>query len=196
MVPTPAESSGQAVVNSNGTWVTESLAGVGFIAPSARRLALRRISDAGQDVAGVAVGGGLVWAYGSFFNPASSSPGEHDTGVVTAIDPRTGTIVRQLQVAGPDDSFAYGNGALYLAEFGSGLVQRITPDFKVQTRPATRGSESLVAATAGALWATTQSGKAVSHHHAAAMIRSRGPPEELRARRGQRMMLAAALVLI
>jgi hypothetical protein len=160
MVPTPAESSGQAVVSTSGTWVTESLAGVGFLAPNGRRLASRQISDAGQDVdvAGVAVGGGLVWAYGSFFNPASS-PGQNDTGVVTAIDPRTGTIVRQLRIAGPDDSFAYGNGALYAADFQSGLVQRITPDFRVQTVPATRGSESLAAATAGALWATTESGR-------------------------------------
>jgi hypothetical protein len=58
----------------SGTWVTESLAGVGFLAPAGGRLAIRPISDARQDVAvsGVAVGGGLVWAYGSFFNPASS----------------------------------------------------------------------------------------------------------------------------
>jgi len=124
MVPTPAESAGQAVVDTSGTWVTESLAGVGFLAPNGRRFASRQISDAGQDVAvsGVAVGGGLVWAYGSFFNPAAS-PGQNDTGVVTAIDPRTGTIVRQLQVAGPDDSFAYGDGALYVANFDSGLTQ-------------------------------------------------------------------------
>jgi hypothetical protein len=151
MVPTPAESAGQAVVDTSGTWVTESLAGVGFLAPNGRRLASRQISDAGQDVAvsGVAVGGGLVWAYGSFFNPAAS-PGQNDTGVVTAIDPRTGTVVRQLQVAGPDDSFAYGDGALYVANFERGLVLRITPDFRVQTVPASRGSESLVAATAGA----------------------------------------------
>jgi hypothetical protein len=75
---------------------------VGFLAPAGGRLAIRPISDARQDVAvsGVAVGGGLVWAYGSFFNPASS-PGQSETGVVTAIDPRTGTIVRQLRLAGP-----------------------------------------------------------------------------------------------
>jgi hypothetical protein len=160
MVPTPAESSGQAVVDTNGTWVTESLAGVGFLAPAGGRLAIRPISDARQDVAvsGVAVGGGLVWAYGSFFSPASS-PGQNETGVVTAIDPRTGTIVRQLRLAGTDDSFAYGNGALYAADFESGPVLRITPDFKVQALPATKGSESLVAATGGALWATTESGR-------------------------------------
>ena len=161
MVPIPAESSGQAVVNADGIWVTESLAGVGFLAPDASRLAIRGITAAGQDVdiAGVAAGGGLVWAYGSYFNPAASSPGDHDTGVVTAIDPRTGAIVRQLRVGGSDDSFGYGNGAFYVADFEQGVVVRISPDFTVQTLHATPGSESLVAATSGALWATTQTGR-------------------------------------
>jgi hypothetical protein len=148
-------------VNADGLWVSESLAGVGFLAPSAGRLVIRGITAAGRDVAvaGVATGGGLVWAYGSYFNPAASSPGDHDTGVVTAIDPRTGAIVRQLRVGGSDDSFGYGNGAFYVADFEQGLVVRISPDFTVQTLPATPGSESLVAAASGALWATTQTGR-------------------------------------
>jgi len=161
MVPIPAESSGQAVVNADGVWVTESLAGVGFLTPNAGRLVIRGISVAGQDVAvaGVAAGGGLVWAYGSYFNPATSSPGDHDAGVVVAVDPRTGTIVRQLRVGGTDDSFGYGNGAFYVADFEQGLVVRISPDFTVQTLHATPGAERLVAATSGALWATTETGR-------------------------------------
>jgi len=160
MVPTPSESSGQATVSMDGTWLTESLAGVGFIAPGTRQLTSRPIDAAGQDVdvSGVAAGGGLVWAYGSFFDPALSPAFDNNANAVTAIDPLTGRIVHQLQVPGPNDSIVYGNGALYVADFAQGLVFRVTHDFKVETLKSTRGSENLVAATAGALWATTGSG--------------------------------------
>jgi hypothetical protein len=160
MVPSPSEDNA-TVAESHGTWVAEDLDGVGFIEHGSRRLTLHAISEAGQSVAvsQLVSGGGLIWAYGTFLNPAYPAHGELNSSVVTAIDPRTGEIVHQQQFAYAADAIVYGAGGLYVADFGNGLLFRIGADFRVQTLRSLRGPENLVAATPGALWATTASGR-------------------------------------
>jgi len=142
---------------SHGTWVAEELGGLGFIPRHSQRLTLQRISEAGQsvDVVGLVSGGELIWALGSFAPPADPTK---SADIITAIDARTGHIAHQTQFSG-DYSFAYGNGALYGADFSSGLLVRVGTDYKVHRLRLPRGSESLVAATPGAVWATTSSGR-------------------------------------
>jgi hypothetical protein len=160
MLRSPSEDN-VTVVRRSGTWVAEELAGLGFAAPGAHQVSIRPVSFAGQhiDVNQLAAGGGLIWVYGSFLNPAYT--GEHWTSVVTAIDPRTHRTVSQWQFAGANDSFAYDDGATYVGDFQQGLLFRISPNHTVQTLHSVRGSEGLVAATPGALWATTNTGKMV-----------------------------------
>jgi hypothetical protein len=154
MVPSPSEET-STTTESHGTWVAEDLDGFGRLAPGSDRLAIHALSQAGQPVAvsDLSTGGGMVWALGSFFDPAFR--GDHWTSVVAAIDPRTAQIVRRLEIPGSPDSMVYGDGALYLGDSESGHLYRITPNYLVQKLRSARGRMTLVAATPGALWATT-----------------------------------------
>jgi hypothetical protein len=157
MVPTPSEDT-DTTTDRHGTWVAEGLAGVGFLAPGRHRLRTPFISQAGHpvDVSEVASGGGLIWALGSFVDPAYR--GEHDTAVVTAIDSRTGQIAHRLHISGSPDSMVYGGGAPYVGDFEQGRLYRITPDYRAENFRSPRGRIRLVAATRGGLWATTSIG--------------------------------------
>lgn len=161
MTPAPLEVTGRALAGRSDTFVAESLLGVGVIPADGHRLWIRRISEAGQQVAvaQLAAGGGLVWIYGSVPNARYAPDGEQYSGVIAAIDERTRRVVRTLRIAGADDSIVYGNGRLYVADFQAGLLFAIGPDFGVQRLRSVRGAEQLVAATPGALWAIAASGR-------------------------------------
>jgi hypothetical protein len=158
MVPSPSEET-HTTVAGHRTWVAEDLAGIGFIAHDAHRLTIHRISQAGQpvDVIDVKSGGGRIWTFGPS-NPGS--PGKLDTNVITALDPTNSHVEHQLQINGAGETIAYGNGALYVADFNRGLLFRINAaNYKVDTLPSERGGAWLVGTTPGALWAATPSGK-------------------------------------
>jgi hypothetical protein len=159
MLPTPSEDNA-TVVRPSGTWVAEDLAGLGFAPTGAHRLSIRPMSVAGQalDVTQLAAGSGLIWAYGSGSVSAPSYTGWHNISVVMAIDPRTRRTVHEWQFAGADDSIAYDQGATYVSDFSHGQLFRITPDHNLRRLNSVRGSEAIVAATPGALWARTEQG--------------------------------------
>jgi hypothetical protein len=80
--------------------------------------------------------------------------------VITALDPTTGHVEHQLQITGAGDTIAYGNGALYVADFNRGLLFRVNAaDYRVDTLRSERGRAWLLGTTPGALWAATPSGK-------------------------------------
>jgi hypothetical protein len=163
MLPTPSEDN-TTVVGAAGTWVAEDLLGVGFAAPGAHRLHVRQVSvDGGQqlDVTQLAAGGGLIWAYASGPVAGPSYIGWRNISVVTAINPRTQRTVRTWQFAGANGSIAYDQGSTYVSDFSNGQLLRITPHHNVQELDSVRGSEAIVAATPGALWARTERGRLV-----------------------------------
>lgn len=158
MVASPGEETGAAVA-SHGAWVAEELAGVGSVGSDARRLTIHPIAESGEpvDVSALVSGGGLIWVYGSLLDPALG--GQPDTGVVTAIDPRSGHIAHQLQIPGAGGSIVYDGRALYVSDFERGLLFRIDRDYAVRTFRAPPGAHTLVAATPGAPWASAGGGR-------------------------------------
>lgn len=163
MISAPGDATGEIVVGPHSTWVAESSLGVGVVRVHSRHLRLLSISAGALNVVAVdklAVGGGLVWAYGVI--AAGGGPGGGGTltsaARVVSLDERTGRITHILRFPAGPYGIAYGNGALFAADFKSGRLFRVGPNYRVHFLRRVRGPGTLVAVTPGAVWATTRSG--------------------------------------
>jgi hypothetical protein len=140
------------------TWVADELDGVGTFAPSSHHVAIHLINWARQpiDVQIVAHGAGRIWAQGSVFVPTPKDLNRY-LDIVTAIDPRTGRVLRQWSI--PEaDSIVFAHGTPYVGEFGTQVV-RLAGSRAPQILHLRRRVAALTAATRHALWATTQNGQ-------------------------------------
>jgi streptogramin lyase len=72
--------------------------------------------NAGGLAAGLAFGGGMLWA-------TLADEGRGKSGSLVEIDPSTGVVVAKLGVGVGD--VAYGDGAVYVATWGSGRIVRV-----------------------------------------------------------------------
>lgn len=139
------------------TWVADELDGVGTFAPSSHHVAIHAIDWARQpiDIATVAHGAGRIWALGEVSVPTPTN--FRTFSVVTAIDPRTGRLLRQWRVPGAN-SIVFAHGTPYVGELGSAQVVRLTGPPTPQIQHLGRPVAALTAATPHALWAITQNG--------------------------------------
>ena len=146
------------------TWIAESGLGVGLVRASSPGVQVRAIRSGRDDrvaVDQVAVGGGRVWLYGEVAVPAANGVNLVLTNraCVIALDERDGRLVHQQQFPAGPYGIAFGNDALFAADFRSGRLYRIDArSYRVRALPPVRGPGSLIAVTPGALWATTKPG--------------------------------------
>jgi streptogramin lyase len=162
MVRAPLDATGQVVVGRHAAWVAESSLGVGVVRSASRRLKLLwiRSGTAGAvAVDQVALGGGRVWAYGDVAAGASRSGGGVATNQarIVILAQRTGKISRQLRFPAGPYQIAYGNGALFAANYRTGQLFRIDASYRVEPLQRVHGPGTLIAVTPGAIWATTAS---------------------------------------
>jgi hypothetical protein len=140
------------------TWVADELAGVGTFTASSNHVSVQGIYWASQpvDIATVAYGAGRIWALGSVSVPTPTKL-NRTLDIVTAIDPRTRRVIRQWNIPGAD-SIVFANGTPYIGELDRARVIRLTGPRTSQIL-LPRHAAGLTAATARALWATTQNGQ-------------------------------------
>ncbi len=162
LVRAPFDATGQVVVGEHGTWVAESSLGVGVVRPGDPRLKLLAIKAGTGQVAvdQLALGGGLVWAYGEIAAGASRNGGGMltDTARLVTLDLRTGRIVHQLRFPAGPYGIAYGSDGLFAANFRTGRLFRIEASYRVHALGPVQGPGTLIAVTPGTIWATTKSG--------------------------------------
>jgi len=162
MVHAPFDATGQIVIGAHATWVAESSLGVGVVRPGDSRLKLLPIKAGGGQIAvdQLAVGGGLVWAYGEIATGASRTGGGVATNAarVAALDERTGKIIHQLRLSAGPYAIAYGDGALFAADYQNGHLFRIDPGYRIHPLHQLRRPANLITVAPGAIWATTKSG--------------------------------------
>ncbi|MGI8715368.1 MAG: hypothetical protein ACR2NR_19745 [Solirubrobacteraceae bacterium] len=162
LVRAPFDATGHVVVGAHGTWVAESSLGVGVVRPGDSHLKLLAIKARSGQVAvdQLALGGGLVWAYGEIAASASRNGGGvlTNTARLITLDPRTGRIIHQLRFPAGPYEIAYGSGGLFAANFQTGRLFRIDTRYTVHALRPVRGPGTLIAVTPGAIWATTKSG--------------------------------------
>lgn len=161
MVHAPFDATGHVVVGAHGTWVAESSLGVGVVRPGDSRLKLLAIKAGSGQVAvdQLALGGGLVWAYGQIAAGASRNGGGvlTNTARLVTLDQRTGRVVHQLRFPNGPYGIAYGSGGLFAANSLTGRLFHIDASYRVHALRPVRGG-TLIAVTPGAIWATTKSG--------------------------------------
>ncbi len=162
LVRAPFDATGHVVVGAHGTWVAESSLGVGVVRPGDSRLKLLAIKTGSGQVAAdqLALGGGLVWAYGEIAASASRNGGGvlTNTARLITLDQRTGRIVHQLRFPAGPYEIAYGSGGLFAANSRTGRLFRIDTRYRVHALRPVRGPGTLIAVTPGTIWATTKSG--------------------------------------
>jgi YVTN family beta-propeller protein len=128
-----------------GVWVAEGESVV-RVEPSANR-AGQRIEVGASFLAGIAVGGGAVWA---------TAP---DEGVVWRIDPGPQPLTRTIPVGFGASHVTFGGGAVWTANFLDGTVTRIDPRTnQVTGKIAVAGTPQGVAADRGMTWISVSGG--------------------------------------
>ncbi len=162
MLHAPFDATGQ-IVGSHETWVAESSLGVGIVRPGASRLKLLPIQAGSGQLAidQLALGGGLVWAYGEIATGASNNGSGTltNTARLVTLDRRTGRIVHQLSLPAGPYAIAYGDGALFMADDRNGQLLRIDPAYRIHPLRRVRGlGRTLITVTPDAIWATSSSG--------------------------------------
>jgi hypothetical protein len=147
------------------TWIADELDGVGTVASNSSRVVIHQIaypadsSTAGDpvDVATVAYGAGRIWALGSASADTSTDP-FRSLDIVTAIDARTGQVIRQWRIPGAN-SIVFLHGSAYIGQSGRGQVTRLVGSRPRQILRLPQRALMLTSATAHALWATTRNGR-------------------------------------
>ncbi|MEO8969026.1 MAG: hypothetical protein ABI355_15310 [Solirubrobacteraceae bacterium] len=161
LVRTPFDATGHVAVGQHATWVAESSLGVGVVRPGDSRLTLLAIKARSDQVTvdQIALGGGLVWAYGEIAARASQNRGGEltDTARLVTLNPRTGRIIHQLRFPAGPYEIAYGSGELFAANYRTGQLFRIDASYRLHALRSVRGPGTLIAVTPGAIWATTRS---------------------------------------
>jgi len=74
------------------------------------------------------------------------------------LNERTGNIVHQLPLAGSPYDLTYGDGALFLHNFKSGRLLRVSRHYTIHRLRSTRPGSTVLTITAGAIWTATRSG--------------------------------------
>lgn len=144
----------------NQTWIADELAGVGTLAPGSNRVVRHQITWAGQpvDVNAVAHGAGLIWALGTETNYTARLVNPPTTSVVTTINPQTGRIVQQWRLPGAK-SIVFRHGTPYIGVSARAHFTPPTGPRAPRIVRLPRHTDALAAATAHALWATTDNGQ-------------------------------------
>jgi hypothetical protein len=142
------------------TWVADELDGVGTFAAGSNHVAIHLISWAGQpvDVGTVAYGAGVIWALGTQTSYLTSLTDPTNVGVVTTLDPRTGTITHQWRVSPDNAAMVVGNSGAYVSDGNDGRLLRLTPPDGFQILHGPEASQ-LTAVTPHALWAINRHGQ-------------------------------------
>ena len=161
MIRVPFDATGDVVAGAHVTWIAESVLGVGLVHTNPLRVQVKAIrTGRGRRVAvdQLAVGDGRVWLYGEVSAPAQNGVNLvlTDSARVITLDERTGRLLRQLRFPGGPFGVAFGDHALFAADFRSGHLYRIDARYRVRALPSVHGPGTLVAATSGAIWATTR----------------------------------------
>jgi branched-chain amino acid transport system substrate-binding protein len=99
-----------------------------------------------NNLAGVAVGAGSVWA------------AANDEGLVWRIDPQRPPLLRTIDVGKGVSFVAFGEGAVWTGNYVDGTVARIDPGTNNVTARASVGAPQALAAGAGAAWVSVAGG--------------------------------------
>ena len=143
----PPATGNAIAADADGAWVLSRKNGSGVLTRAARGIDFSRDYRLGYDPLAVAVGAGAVWV------AAKSATAE----VVLEIDPRTGKILRTVELGGADiASIAVGNGAVWVLQ--GDRISRLDPGTGQITRRATLPAFRVaqVAVGEGAVWITMQ----------------------------------------
>jgi ABC-type branched-subunit amino acid transport system substrate-binding protein/predicted Ser/Thr protein kinase len=106
----------------------------------------RKIPIAADDLFGIAVGAGSVWA---------AAPRE---GVVWRVDPGSRAITRTIDVGVGVGFVSFGERAVWAANYVDGVVSRIDPRTNRVTARTSIGAPQAIAAGAGAAWVSVAGG--------------------------------------
>jgi hypothetical protein len=102
-----------------------------------------------------------VWLYGVLARSAPRQDGSTvltSQSIIAALDPVTGKLVQKLALSAGPYEIAYGDNSLFAANFSTGQVLMIDRRFRLHQLQRVHGPGTLVAATSGAVWATTADG--------------------------------------
>ncbi len=165
IVRAPFDVTGEVVAGPRWAWIAESVLGVGRVnatMPHVRVRPIRSRRDGRIAVDQLAVGDGRVWIYGEVAVHRSRASGvssvlTNQARLIT-LDQRNGRPTHQLQFPAGPYSIAFGNDALFAADFRSGHLFRIDAMYRVHALRSVRGPGTLVAVTPRAIWATTRAG--------------------------------------
>jgi branched-chain amino acid transport system substrate-binding protein len=106
----------------------------------------QRIPVGANNLAGVAVGAGSVWA------------AANDEGLVWRIDPQRPPLLRTIDVGKGVSFVAFGEGAVWTGNYVDGTVARIDPGTNTVTARTSVGAPQALAAGAGAAWVSVAGG--------------------------------------
>ena len=163
MLRAPFDVTGNAVTGPHGTWIAESGLGIGFVRATSSRVRVRAIRS-GRDgrvaVDQLAVGGGRVWLYGEVVIRANNGVNyvSTDRARLITLDERDGRVIHDQPFPDGPYTIAYGNQALFAANFRTGRLYRMDATYRVHALRLLGGPGTLIAVTPGALWATTKPG--------------------------------------
>ena len=119
--------------------MTDEPTGVARIDPRTNRVS-RTIALGSDELFGVAVGAGSVWA--------TASP----EGVVWRVDPGRHAITRTIDVGVGVSFVSFGEGSAWAANYADGVVSRIDPRTNTVTARTSVGAPQAMAAGVGAAW--------------------------------------------
>ena len=131
-----------------GVWFLGSddpITAVTRIDPRTNRVT-QRIPVGANNLAGVAVGAGAVWA------------AANDEGVVWRIDPQRPPLLRTIDVGKGVSFVAFGEGAVWTGNYVDGTVARIDPGTNTVSSKTSIGTPQALAAGAGAAWVSVAGG--------------------------------------
>jgi len=131
-----------------GVWFLGSddpITAVTRIDPRTNRVT-QRIPVGANNLAGVAVGAGSVWA------------AANDEGVVWRIDPQRPPILRTIDVGKGVSFVSFGEDAVWTGNYTDGTVARIDPGTNNVTTRTSVGAPQALAAGAGAAWVSVAGG--------------------------------------
>jgi branched-chain amino acid transport system substrate-binding protein len=129
-----------------GVWfLGDDVNGVGRIDPRTNRVS-RMIPVGAEDLIGIAVGAGSVWA------------GTRNEGVVWRIIPGRPPNMRTIDVGAGVGFVSFGEGALWAASYADGVVSRIDPRTNEVTARTSVGAPQAIAAGVGSAWVSVAGG--------------------------------------